>query len=152
MALTHSVGPASVATDSEARKIVGTGERDGRSFRPDPNRPQVIRADLVGSNTCSAAGIVATGNAPVLSLCRRLVAAGHPPGTRLEVYRGNTLALRARSIGEAAKLTVRESTRDGRPRFVRLRSSDVGPPVRKSSPPLTEGWTDWPAATDGGGQ
>jgi hypothetical protein len=112
-----------------------------RRAHPEPDANQSpIRADLVGSNTCSAAGIVATGNAPVLSLCRRLIAAGHPPGSRLEAYRGNTLALRVRSIGEAAKLTVR------------LSGGDVGPPMRKSASVATGDWTDWPAATDGGGR
>jgi hypothetical protein len=55
----------------------------------------------------------------VLTLCRQLLAAGLDPDQALEVYRGTTLALRVRSIGEGAKLTVRESTKDGRPRFAR---------------------------------
>src|SRR5262245_22543025 len=68
--------------------------------------PQAIRADLVGSSTCSAAGITATSNTPVLVLCRRLLAAGLDPDTAVLVYRGAVLALRVRSIGEAARLTV----------------------------------------------
>ena len=80
----------------------------------------MIRADLIGSNACSALGIIAHSHAPVLALCRRLIAAGHDPKKPLEAYRGNTLCLRVRSIGEAAQLTVRETTRDGRPRFVKL--------------------------------
>ena len=92
-----------------------------------------IRARLDGSNTCSAAGETAIGTAPVLALCRQLVAAGLDPNHALEVYRGPTLAMFVRSIGEAAKLTVRESTRDGRPRFARL-SSDGSAPMRKLSP------------------
>jgi hypothetical protein len=87
-----------------------------------------ITAHLAGSNTCSAAGISAKGNAPVLKLCRRLLEAGHGPATPLHVYRGATLALTVRSIGEGAQLTVRESTRDGRPRFARL-SGDVASPI-----------------------
>jgi hypothetical protein len=35
-----------------------------------------IRADLMGSDTCSGAGITATGAAPVLALCRQLLAVG----------------------------------------------------------------------------
>jgi hypothetical protein len=35
-------------------------------------------------------------------LCRKLVAAGHDPATVMHVYRGQTLALKVRAIGEAA--------------------------------------------------
>src|SRR5262245_6364308 len=76
---------------------------------------QLIRADLIGADTAVAAGITATGHAPLLTLCRRLVEAGHDPSTPLEAYRGSTLCLRARSIGAGARLTVREGP-DGKPR------------------------------------
>jgi hypothetical protein len=105
---------------------------DGFTNTPAKRKLLAIRARLVGSNTCSAAGKTAIGPAPVLALCRRLVAAGLDPNLALEIYRGHTLALFVRSIGEAATLTVRESTRDGRPRFARL-SSDGSAPVPKSS-------------------
>ena len=59
-------------------------------------------------------------DAVVCALCRRLIEAGHDPATPMEVYRGATLSLRVRSIGEAAKLTVAETR--GRPRFVEARS------------------------------
>jgi hypothetical protein len=89
----------------------------------------VIRADLdevihPGSSysrrpRARALGIevVATrkSDAVVCALCRRLIEAGHDPNEPMEVYRGTTLALRVRSIGEAAKLTV-EETKTG-PRF-----------------------------------
>jgi hypothetical protein len=78
--------------------------------------PTPIRAELSDARQCSALGITATGNAPVLTLCRRLIEAGHNPILPLEAYRGTTLCLRVRSIGEGAKLTVYEGTR-GRPRF-----------------------------------
>jgi hypothetical protein len=99
--------------------------------------PTPIRAELGGDRWCSALGITATSNAPVLALCRRLIEAGHDPSARLEAYRGTTLSLRVRSIGEGAKLTVHEATR-GRPRFTltddlaRLDAHEkrgVGPPV-----------------------
>jgi hypothetical protein len=51
---------------------------------------QLIRADLIGADTAVAAGITATGHAPLLTLCRRLVEAGHHPSTPLEAYRGPT--------------------------------------------------------------
>jgi hypothetical protein len=72
---------------------------------------QLVRADLVGADTAVAAGITATGHAPLLTLCRRLVEAGHNPSTPLEAYRGTTLCLRARSIGAGARLTVRRRPR-----------------------------------------
>jgi hypothetical protein len=102
-----------------------------------PAGHQALRADLIGSSTCSEAGITANGTAPVLTLCRRLLAAGLDPDQALEVYRGAVLALRVRSIGEAAKLTVEECS-DGRPRFrpYRPRPSEGGPPIASN---------DWPA-------
>jgi hypothetical protein len=140
--------PATDCTVNGARKVNRTGKREPSSRLP--ANSSTIRADLTGSSSCTAVGVTARGNAPGLALCRRLVEAGHDPATRLEVYRGTTLALRIRSIGEGAKLTVRESTKDGRPRFVRLGSGDVGPQTRKSGPAATAGWTDWPAAAGGG--
>jgi hypothetical protein len=75
-----------------------------------------IRATLTGSNCCEALGITARGYAPVLDLCRALVKAGHEPRRPLHAYRGDVLALRVRSIGKGAKLTIKED-RAG-PRFV----------------------------------
>jgi len=74
-----------------------------------------VRAELVGTNCATALGIEATGPAPVLTLCRELLAAGVTPDQCLEVYRGAVLALRVCSIGEAAKLTVEDN--HGRPTF-----------------------------------
>jgi hypothetical protein len=75
-----------------------------------------IRATLIGSNRCEALGVTRRGSAPVLTLCRVLVAAGHDPRRPLHAYRGDVLALKVRSIGEGAKFTVKED-RTG-PRFV----------------------------------
>jgi hypothetical protein len=81
-----------------------------------------LRADLIGIDGASMADIKVTGHpAPVLRLCRALIEAGYDPELPLDAYRGDTLCLRVRSIGAAAKLTVRESCKDGRPRFVKLR-------------------------------
>jgi hypothetical protein len=55
-----------------------------------------IRAELAGSDTCTAAGIKAKGKTPVLNLCRLLLAVG----------RNGTLALKVRSIGEGAALDI----------------------------------------------
>src|SRR6516162_767818 len=76
----------------------------------------MIRIDLAGADTASASGLTASGRSPVLKLCRELVAAGHDPAQPAEAYRGSILCLHIRSIGEAAKLTVKErSLRRGSP-------------------------------------
>jgi hypothetical protein len=77
------------------------------------------------ADTAVTAGITATGHAPLLTLCRRLVEAGHDPSTPLEAYRGTILCLRARSIGAGARLTVREGP-DGKPRFATYRPAPNG--------------------------
>jgi hypothetical protein len=59
-------------------------------------------------------------SSPILALCRKLIEAGHPSSADLEVYRDGTLALRVRSIGEAAGLQV-VTTPTGRPVFRRER-------------------------------
>jgi hypothetical protein len=85
-----------------------------------------VRADIVGQTQATACGVTVTGrNAPVLALCRALLEAGHDPATPLEAWRGATLCLRVRSIGEGAKLTVSEATNDGKPRFAPYRPFPV---------------------------
>ena len=86
---------------------------------------QAIRAELRGSDCCSALEITAYGTTPMLKLCRLLVEAGHDPGTPLEAWRGTTLCLRVRSIGEGAQFTV-EDDRRGRPRLRRWRDRAKG--------------------------
>jgi hypothetical protein len=127
-------GLASVATDGEAQKMDLLGSKitsENKAFAA--TTQAAIRADLIGSQQASAAGIVATGHAPVLKLCRALIKAGHDSQTPLEVYRGATLCFRARSIGEGALLTVEDSV-IGRPRFVRHRPRACGaaPPSAKN--------------------
>jgi hypothetical protein len=63
-----------------------------------------IRAELIGVHCCSALGITVCGSAPVLALCRELVAAGHDPSRPLDAYRDGVLALAVRTIGEGARL------------------------------------------------
>ncbi len=70
-----------------------------------------IRAELIGANTCTAAGIAAQAVTPVLALCRGLIAADLDPDTALAVHRGAVLALRERSIGDAAGLTIKDDNR-----------------------------------------
>jgi hypothetical protein len=120
---------ASPITEVELSQRQGaTGRRLGRPMRVDNSLSHqssrcsaqaAIRGDLIGSNQASAAGIVATGHAPVLRLCRALVEAGHDPALSLEIYRGNTVCLRIRSLAEGAAMAVRDNAQ-GRPRFVRF--------------------------------
>ena len=63
-----------------------------------------LHAELTGNSTCTAAGITARGYAPVLELCRKLIAGGHHPAIPLAAWRGDTLCLFVHSIGEAAEL------------------------------------------------
>ena len=94
---------------------------------------QVLRAELRGSTWCSIGDVVATGNTPVLALCRQLLAAGVDPDQALEVFRNGTLALRVRSIGDAARLTVKTGG-NGAPIFAEEYPAEGagGPLARKS--------------------
>jgi len=76
------------------------------SYAPARHQTQPIRAELVGSYHCTACGLTAQGETPILAICRALIAAGHDPATPLLVYRGNTVALTISSIGDAATLEV----------------------------------------------
>jgi len=58
---------------------------------------------------CPELGLSASGDAPVLELCRkimRLPAGIASPDAMMEVYRGQTLALRVKSISGAATLDI----------------------------------------------
>lgn len=65
-----------------------------------------VRGDFIGSDRCHAEGHTVRGSSPVLMLCRKLVEAGFDPNRSLCVYRGDTLCLTARSIGETARLSI----------------------------------------------
>jgi hypothetical protein len=85
-----------------------------------------IVATLSGSDTCTALGVTAQSSSPVLLLCRHLTDAGHDPATPMQVFRGETLALTVRAIGEAARLEINAYGTGFRPR----READAAPPVR----------------------
>ena len=65
---------------------------------------QRVRAELIGSDICTAHGITLYGYSPVLGLCRKLIDADHAPDQALHAYRGDTLCLIVHAIGEAARL------------------------------------------------
>jgi hypothetical protein len=94
--------PASAAYSPDTQNVLQTNNRFSRFPRPQAE----IRAELIGSDEGTAAGLTIRGRAPVLALCRQLIADGHDPGLPLEVWRGPVLCLRVRSIGEAAQLRV----------------------------------------------
>lgn len=127
----------------EAPALDEIGDHVSAVAKPSSPLLQVsLRADLVGNN-CTAAGLTASGRAPVLALARLLIVTGHHPTTQLEVFRGDVLALRVRSIDEAADLTV-EDDWNGRPRFRRWRMQRQG---RGTAPPVHRTKGARPAAT-----
>ena len=102
---------------------------------------KAIFAELIGSNTCTAAGVTVVDHAPVFALCRALVTAGQDPNRPLHAYRGDVLWLCVRSIGEGARLAV-EDDRYGRPRLRRWRdrvrrygAAPLARQIRDTAPP-----------------
>jgi hypothetical protein len=90
-----------------------------------------LRAELIGDDQATALGIEAWSAAPVLDLRRKLVAAGHDPVSALHAYRGRTLSLIVRSIGETASLDVI----DGRFQKWHPRKPSVASPIVRTAPP-----------------
>jgi hypothetical protein len=99
------------------------------SGSPSRIQPSPLCAELVGDDTIIAGDLSIVAYTPVLELCRELVAAGRDPKTPLEVYRGNTVCLSIRSIGEAATLEINNAG-DG---FRRRREPDAAAPVANGS-------------------
>jgi hypothetical protein len=98
-----------------------------------------IRCELTGSDQAQAGAVIARGTAPILSLCRLLLASGAKPDAPVECFRNGTLALRVRSVRAGAALTVRETDFDG-PRVVRWKAFPhraVKPPIRQNANGLT---------------
>jgi hypothetical protein len=89
-----------------------------------------ITATLTGSDTATALGLTAQSSSPVIVLCRQLLAAGHDPALPLHAYRGGTLAVLVRSIGEAARLEINAYGTGFRPR----RGADAAPPIAPKAP------------------
>jgi len=122
--------PSAAGTAHRAIEIDELNERVISKRVQDFDQPP-IRATLIGSDHCEVDGIVARGHAPVLGLCRALLAAGYDPRRPLHAYRGDTVALKIRSIREGARLTV-EDNRRGTPSFRRWRNpgerSGAAPP------------------------
>jgi hypothetical protein len=86
---------------------------------------KMLRAELTGSDTCTLGqlGLSVHSRSPVIKLTRELIALGIDPRTKLEVFRGDILALKVRSIHEAAGLCVAEG--DHSPRFAAALEPDA---------------------------
>jgi len=93
----------------------------------------IIRAELTGTNYAEARGITVQSPSPVLNLARKLVVAGHAPTSPLEAWRGSTLCLSVRSIGEAAGLRVKAAVH-GPPIFTPTQGMAEAPPARQNVP------------------
>ena len=82
----------------------------------EPLEVELCGNELSRASACRYRDVVTRGHAPVLAMCRALIAAGYDPSRPLHVYRDKVLALTVRSIGEGAKLTVKDGS-TGRPGF-----------------------------------
>ena len=106
-----------------------------------------LKAQLTGSRHCEALGVVATSNAPVLKLCRELLAQSVNPDQALVVYRKGIEALRVRPIRDSAGLTIKEPDR-GQAYFVNGPPPSHPPsPMRKNEPLLVGDWPGLPGTT-----
>jgi len=93
-----------------------------------------IYGEIVGSDYCEAEGIAVRSPAPVLELCRQLIAAGYDPARPLLAYRADTLCLVVRTIGEAAGLEVNSKGTS----FAPYRAVRGASPVRANQSPAFE--------------
>ena len=106
-------------TDADTRKNDQLGGKVNFLATRKHKPPQAIHAVLAGDDTCTAAGFTAYSPAPILKLCRLLADAGHNPDRPLQAWRGGTLCLTIRSIGEAAQLALNSKGTN----FVRCRQA-----------------------------
>lgn len=68
------------------------------------NNNMPIRAEISGSDRCDCEGFSVRNAAPVLAMCKKLIEAGFDPCRPLEAWRGATLCIKIRSIGEGSRL------------------------------------------------
>jgi hypothetical protein len=108
---------------------------------------RAIRAALSGNDNATALDVTGHGSAPILDLCRKLVAAGHDPTTPLHAYRNGTVALIVRAIGEAARLRINAYGTG----FIPCPEAVTAPPMRPNgSAPIWRRWPPGVAVSAGG--
>jgi hypothetical protein len=122
----------------------GVTKREREFYRRSANNP--IRAQLAG-DICTALGLTAKSDSPILALCHKLVDAGHDPATPLAAYRGDTLALRVKSIGQGAQLRV-TADNAGSPVFKRQETAARASLVSQIDEAATVLWRDYAACAD----
>ena len=122
----HIVKPAAIGARPASAFV--NWQVGGAEDSPSQVSPQATRAELIGSDVCTAFGLTARNHSPVLALCRALIEAEHNPATPLDAYRGDVLCLRVRSIGEGARLEVNTKGTG----FIAHRAVRAGPLVRKT--------------------
>ena len=162
----NATGPVAVPRDQageECRSKCSVQTSHSQSLGQ--RREQAIRADLIGSTTCAAGGITATRRTPMLHalyygtsrapLARVVPAAGYPGMWRIACADGSLSGMvnLDRAKDAAAAIAERGPPARNRRRLhwkqERSKTGLAAPPMRYSGPPTTEGWIDWPAATDG---
>jgi hypothetical protein len=109
MSLKKSARPTTAAANREPLSVDHAGGQIDTTTTSKQNCLQVIRAEIIGMNICTAEGYVVRAAAPVLTACRKLIAAGFDPNRALHAYRCETLCVTVPSIGAAAALTVDET-------------------------------------------
>ena len=107
--------------------VVSDWKTERVPHKPIANQNQGRRAELIGSNICTACGIRVRSTTPVLSICRRLIEAGYDADQALQVYRGDVLALTVVSIAQGACLEINAKGTG----FIRLRAVRTASPVRQ---------------------
>jgi hypothetical protein len=85
----------------------------------------ISRVEITGNSTATACNITCEGRTPILKLCRALLRKAYDPSLSLRCYRGDVLALTIRTIGNGAKLTVKEDIPGRPPHFGIYRAQEV---------------------------
>lgn|SRR5262245_15747112 len=80
MLIPKGTAPDAARTGIEGQKVSCIGNA-GTSKPQSQNSQATLRATLTGDNTATAAGITVTRDAPMLELCRALVAVASPAST-----------------------------------------------------------------------
>ncbi|MGC1359409.1 MAG: hypothetical protein WA851_27150 [Xanthobacteraceae bacterium] len=92
-----------------------------------------IHAEIVGSDTVIVGDMVVVCAAPIITICRELVARGADPAIAMLAFRSNQLAVKVRAIGEAAQLEINGKGSGFKHRATVGRASPIAP----SEPPAT---------------